>query len=258
MTTHASLTAWKDTTAFLVCVVLCYFFPFAPLRLQRGAQYITQYTVICLWLKFLLSFEAHTGSVLKRSSSSGKNWKPFHLRGLKGSKEHQITLPVVFHFFFFPPQKLVTNCTFVRRGLCQAGAGGTALGFRLWRPWQLQNGVCFISPSDPRPKKSHAGKTERYTIHQGPVKLHSWEMRKPKTAEWAENEGAYCRRSFNTTIPIWGWIKVATLWEWGKRVCLSIVILLLHTCNQEIPRNGIALYLLCKYESEVVCHKLCI
>lgn len=34
-------------------------------------------------------------------SSLVKNWKPFHLRGLKGSKEHQITLPVVFLFFFF-------------------------------------------------------------------------------------------------------------------------------------------------------------
>lgn len=208
---RASLTACKDTTPFLVCVMLCYFCPFAPSDRGDGAQYITQYTVICLWLKFLLSFEARSGSVLKWSSSSGKNWKPFHLRGLKGSKEHQITLPLVFRFFFSPPQKLVTNCTFVGRGLCQAGAGGTALGFRLWRPCQLQNGVCFISPSDPRPKKSHAGKTERYMIHQDPVKLHSWEMRKLQTAEWAENEGAYCRGIFNTTIPIWGWIKVVRL-----------------------------------------------
>lgn len=101
MTTRASLAACKDTTPFLVCVMLCYFLPLAPLDCGDGAQYITQYTVICLWLKFLLSFEAHSGSVLKWSSSSSKNWKPFHLRGLKGSKEHQITLPVVFRFFFF-------------------------------------------------------------------------------------------------------------------------------------------------------------
>ena len=45
----------------LVCVMLHFSCPFAPSDRGDGAQYITQYTVICLWLKFLLSFEAHTG-----------------------------------------------------------------------------------------------------------------------------------------------------------------------------------------------------
>lgn len=198
--------------------------PLCPLGLQRWSTvHHTIYSNLSLIKISAELWSLYWCSVLKWSSSSGKNWKPFHLRGLKGSKEHQITLPVVF-LFFLSLQKLVTNCTFVGRGLCQAGAGGTALGFRLWRPCQLQNGVCFISPSDPRPKKSHAGKTERYTIHQGLVKLHGWEMRRLQSAEWAESEGAYCRGIFNTTVPVWGCIKVATLWNYRKEVLLFVEI----------------------------------
>lgn len=46
-------------------------------------------------------------------------------------------------------------------------------------PVSFKMGVCFISPHDPRLKKSHAGKTERYMIHGG----HSREMRRQQTAE---------------------------------------------------------------------------
>lgn len=169
------------------------FLPLCPLRLWRwSTAHAPQYTVICLRLKILLIFEALSGSVLKWSSLSGKNWKAFHLGGLKGSKEHQITLPVVFLPPPTPPQKLVTNCTFVGRGLCQAGAGQRGevlpLGSDWGDPVSFKMGVCFISPSDPRPRKSHAGKTERYMIHGGPVKRHSREMRRQQTAEWAKKK----------------------------------------------------------------------
>lgn len=137
----------------IVHAAWCYFCSSAPADCGDGAQYITQYTVICLWLKFLLSFEAHSGSVLKWSSSSGKNWKPFHLRGLKGSKEHQITLPVVV-LSFPPPQKLVTNCTFVGLGLCQAGAGGLPSGSDFGDPVSFKMGSALFHPLTLGPKRA--------------------------------------------------------------------------------------------------------
>lgn len=72
---------------------------------------------------------------------------------------------------------LVTNRTFVGRGLCQAGAGGvlpSGSGFR--DPVSFKMGSALFHPVTLRPKKSHAGKTERYMIHRGPVKLQGWEM----------------------------------------------------------------------------------
>lgn len=110
-------------TPFIVCAVLHYFGPLCPLRMRRWSTiHQTIYSNLSLIKISAELWSPYWCSVLKWSSSSGKNWKPFHLRGLKGSKEHQITLPVVF--LFFSPQKLVTNCTFVGRGPCQAGAGG--------------------------------------------------------------------------------------------------------------------------------------
>lgn len=103
----------------------------------------------------------------------------------------------------------VTNCTFVGCGLCQAGAvgrrrGGLPSGSGFGDPVSFKMGVCFISPLDLGPKKSHAGKTERYTIHQGPVKLRGREMRKLQTAERAEKTKKLIVRGvfFYTAIPI--------------------------------------------------------
>lgn len=171
------------------------FLPLCPLRpRQCSTAHTPQYTVICLRLKILLSFEALSGSVLKWSSLSGKNWKPFHLRGLKGSKEHQITLSVVF---LLPPPHPPEACN--KLHLCRARPlsgwgwgweGGEVLpsGSDFGDPVSFKMGVCFISPPDPRPKKSRAGKTERYMIHGGSAKRHSREMRRQQTAEWAKKK----------------------------------------------------------------------
>ena len=75
---------------------------FAPLPLQTERWSTVFHTIYSNLSLIKISAELWSPcwcSVLKWSSLSGKNWKPFHLRGLKGSKEHQITLPVVFLFF---------------------------------------------------------------------------------------------------------------------------------------------------------------
>lgn len=187
---------------FLICVLLRYFLPLCPFRPRRWSRvYLTIYSNLSLIKISAELWSPCCCSVLKWSSLSGKNWKPFHLRGLKGSKEHQITLPVVF--LFFSPQKLVTNCTFVGRGLCQTGAGGTALGFRLWRPCQLQNGVCFISPPDPRPKKEPRRKNRKiYDISKPSETPRLGNEGRCKVQSEQKMKGGYCRGIFNTTVPL--------------------------------------------------------
>lgn len=97
MTTWASLTAFKHATHPCTAAL---FLPLCPLRLRRWSTvHHTIYSNLSLIKISAELWSPYWCSVLKWSSSSGKNWKPFHLRGLKRSKEHQITLPVVFLFF---------------------------------------------------------------------------------------------------------------------------------------------------------------
>lgn len=224
---------WKDTTQFLLGVMLHCVFPLCPHRPQQWSSvYHTIYSNLSLIKISAELWCPYWCYVLKWSSSSGKNWKPFHLRGLKGSKEHQITLPVVFLFF---PLKLVTNCTFVGRGLCQAGAGGTALGFRLWRPCQLQNGVCFISPPDLRAQKEPRRKNREIYDTSRPS----------ETPRLGNEEAANCRVSrkwrsllyrgiFNTTIPTWG-VNQGWYMERLKQISFALCLLFYFACYKSIP-----------------------
>lgn len=173
------------------------FLPLLPaqaMAMEHSTQTHThtpQYTVICLWLKILLSFEALSGSVLKWSSLSGKNWKPFHLRGLKGSKEHQITLPVVF--LLPPPPPEACNKLHLCRARPLSGWGWAgkrrgsvaALGFRLWRPCQLQNGgLLYFTPWPQAQKEPRRKNREIYD---------TW--RPGRTPQQGNEEAANCRVS---------------------------------------------------------------
>lgn len=189
MTNWASITVCKEsyTIPRLYCTAL-----FLPLWLFKPWRWSTvQHTVYSNLSLIKISAELWSPywcSVLKWSSSSGKNWKPFHLRGLKGSKEHQITLPVVFLFF---PQKLITNCTFVERGLCQVGAGRTALGFRLSASkW----GLLYFTPWPRDQKEPHRKNREIY------------DTSRPSETPWPGNEEATnCQVSRKWSGLLWGY-----------------------------------------------------
>ena len=129
----------------------------------------------------------------------GKNWKPFHLKGLKGSKEHQITLPVVFFFSSSGACNKLRLCR--TQPLSGRGWGNCPQVQTLETLSASKWGLLYFTPW-PKAKKEPRRKNRKIYDTSRPTETPQLGNEEARTAEWAENEVAYCRGFFFLTLQL--------------------------------------------------------